>query len=91
MLFSVDERLFLVKLCIKSEENGKIRMEWVRERFAHEVEKQAPSLGCIRKLVKNHNQTGSVQNGHKGIPRWRIGEWSEIAFRLAFGPRTITK
>jgi len=66
MRYTTEERLFLVKLCIKSEVAGRIRMTWVRHRFLVQYHKPAPSEGAIRNLLKKHNETGSVLNDQKG-------------------------
>jgi len=66
MRYSTEERLFVVKLCIKSELNGRIRMTWVRQRFLEHYHKPGPSENAIRKLVNKHNETGSVLNDQKG-------------------------
>src|SRR6185437_11582325 len=60
------ERLFLVKLATKYEQNGKIPIKQVRQKFLEQYHKQAPTAKAIRDLLKKHNETGSVLNNHIG-------------------------
>ena len=66
MVFSTEERVFLVKMCHKSEDAGRVRMAWVRKKFLEHFHKTAPAPSTITRLLKKHEETGAVCDDRKG-------------------------
>src|SRR6185437_7296931 len=86
MRYSTEERVFLVKLCHKSEVAGRVRMTWVRQKFREQFHKPAPASSTIKDLMKKHEETGSVLDNQKaksGRPKTGRSEENVERVRLA--------